>query len=202
MRESDNPDVRKLGEPISVIRPWVFPIVGVILFPLCFAGAGGMLYFSIPEIVINDGNLSFYTRNGHGWFSVIIFTILAVCLFAFGVFWLISAWQAFRSRIYLCPHGFHVIEGRKTQIFAWDDIVYVQETIFWSRPPLLVPPLLYLIPKTPKSNYTIYHVEGWKFELLTFWGLGRKWLVSRLEEEMIARGIPWAVDDEGYGDFF
>src|SRR5437763_9259753 len=99
-------------------------IIGLLLMAL---GCGG-IYLPVNGIIEARAKLPFWAEKGWAWGAAAGFIILGIGLIIGGV--LLIRWMRSLGwlQVFVGEKGICVIERTTARVFAWDDIVSVQET--------------------------------------------------------------------------
>jgi hypothetical protein len=191
---------QEIGEIRGEFKPGLENIIAGIIIGLLLISAGGAgVYFPVNGVIESHGNLPFWVEKGWCWGAVGLLMALAIGAIVGGVF--LIRWM--RSLIFLRVRvgsiGLSVTQRDETRVIAWPDIVSVQETHLYERPPLLKGVAKYALPKALSKSFmlTTKYGEPFGFDGNTI--RGHVILADVIKKETDQRGIPWEIVEEYAG---
>jgi hypothetical protein len=193
----------QLGEIKRDFKPGLENLVaGIVLGLLMIVSGCALVFLAISGVMESGGNLPVWTerdQKGWSWGAAGIFAAIGICLVVGGVFlirWVRSLFS-FRLRVY--QNGFAVSEKKGERVVGWEDILSVQETHLYERPPILKGAAKYALPQTMSKSFIVTVKLGGPvaFDGNTIKGLSK--LAKMMQEETGRRNIPWeVVEKQGY----
>ena len=193
----------QLGEIRREFKPGLENIVAGIVIGLLLIGGGcAAIVDSTKGVLDSGGTLPFWTEKGQrgwSWGAAGLFVLLGIGLMV-GGFILIHWVRSLSSiRVRIGQNGFSVIDKGTARVFAWDDIVSVQETHLYERPPILKGVAKYALPKTMSKSFIVKMKQDEPFAFDGNSIKGHSKLAQMIKEETEPRNILWEiVDEHGY----
>lgn len=177
-------------------------VAGIIIGLLMIAGGCAALCFSTNGVIESRGTLPFWTENGQegwSWGEAGLSAAIGIGLVIGGVLLIRLVRSLFSFRLRVCQNGFAVSDKKAARVVGWDDIVSVQETHLYERPPLLKGVAKYALPKMMSKSFMVRVKEG---DQVVFDGntiKGHSKCAELIREETERRNIPWEiVEEQGY----
>src|SRR5262245_13702878 len=128
---------RQLGDPIAIFKPGMQNLVaGIIIGLLMVTGGGALSAFAIREAIVNGDRLPWYAEKGSCLLAVFGMAAIGLVLAGAGVALILWVKGLFSLRVLVCPAGFLCIRRKELQVFPWDQIERVQETVTQEHFPL------------------------------------------------------------------
>jgi len=193
----------ELGEIKRVFKPGLENLVaGIVLGLLLIVGGCALVFLGISGVIESGGNLAVWTerdQKGWSWGAAGAFAALGLGLVVGGILLIRWVRSLFSFRLCVGQNGFVVSDKKGERVVGWDDIVSVQETHLYERPPILKGPAKYALPKTMSKSFIVIVKQG---EPVAFDGntiKGHSKLAKMIQEETGRRNIPWEiVEKHGY----
>ncbi len=200
------PSEEKLAElgPVQfVIRPpWTNVAAGIIV-AILIVGAmialTGVIGWQVYKV---GGRMPWWVEKGMCWGAVVLFALillaLGVALFALIMVTNEAHRKWTHARIYVCEHGFYTVYRHHVTYVLYDEIFQVLESITKTHPPILYPPLCYLLPPFRFYEYTVVKNNRKRIQFNTNSGSREqiRFFAQILENEMRARSVEWTVSEE------
>lgn len=166
-------------------------IAGIILGILMVAGGVTLATVAIREIVSVRGNLPLYAEHGMSWVAAGLM-VLPVGGLAIGGAWLILwATSMLSFRLVVCTDGFYFQQKGETNVFAWQEIASVEETIAHERLPIVKGVARHLMPTKTSRAYLVRRCDAKEFFFDSNVLSRPSLLAGPLATAAEARGIPW-----------
>jgi hypothetical protein len=189
--------LESLGAPVSQHAPSpANKIAGVIISLLLVGGGLAIAWFVIRGLVETGGQMPFYAEKGWCWFAVVLGGAIAVFLFFAGIALFYYVWNLFSLRVLSCPDGFYCVQGEQTDVFAWDEIVSVQETVSRESLPLVKGAARHLMPRITSQSYLVKRCDGKEFAFDGNIMPRVQALAVPLRVATQKRSIPWSTVEE------
>jgi len=193
----------QLGEIKREFKPGLENLVAGIIIGLLMIGGGcALIYLPTNGVMESGGNLPFWTEKGQkgwSWGAAGLMVALGLGLVIGGIFLILWIRSLFTFRLCVAQNGFSVSDKKSVRIIGWDDIVSVQETHLYERPPLLKGVAKYALPKMKSKSFVVKVKQG---DAIAFDGntiKGHSRLAEMIKEETEQRSIPWEiVEEQGY----
>ena len=169
---------------------------GIILSILMVGGGGTLAWFPARAVIQSRGRLPLWAEEGMSWAAVGILGILGIGLALGGILlfrWVLSMYS---FRLHICHDGFYYRRRGKSCVYAWEEIVAVEETVLHEHLPVLRGVARYALPTKQSRSYVVRRCDGERF---LFGGDVIKdvaLLAGVLQEEAERRVIPWIVKEE------
>jgi hypothetical protein len=190
-------EAQDLGEIRKEFKPGLENLIaGTVIGLLLFGGGCAAVFFSAKGVVESHGDLPVWAERGWCWGAAAIFTALGIGLVV-GGFFLIRWMRSLSSlRVRVGRNGFAVTERDVTRVFAWQDILSVQETHLYERPPILKGVAKYALPKMLSKSFLVVANgrQGFGFDGNTIKGHTK--LAQLIKAETDRLNIPWEVVEE------
>lgn len=192
--------IEQLGTVRQEFKPGLSNLIaGIILGALMIVGGGFAVYLPVNGVIQASANLPFWTANGQkgwSWGAAAIFAVIGLFLVVGG--FLLIRWirSLFSLRVHVGQNGFAVFQKNVTRVIGWSDIVSIQETHIFERPPLLKGPAKMILPKMMSKSFSVTTTEG---EPIVFDGntiKGHTDLAQMIKEETDPREIPWQIVEQ------
>jgi len=193
----------QLGPIRREFKPGLENLIAGIVIGLPMIGGGcAAVFFSARGVIESGGDLPFWTAKGQKgwcWGAAGLFVALGIGLVVGGYFLMRWVRSLFSFRLRIGENGFAVTDRASTRVISWEDILSVQETHLYERPPLLKGVAKYALPKTMSKSFTVVLKEGEPFAFDCNTIKGHTKLARMIQEETERRGIPWEiVEEHGY----
>jgi hypothetical protein len=173
-------------------------VVGVILGLLGIAAGVALVGWMAHFVISRGGDLQWFgARDRHDlpWFLVglMVFCGLAVAYF-FGLEFLRTAGRVRSFRLIVCRDGFVSVEGKRVEVFRWDDLACVVEIATREYFPLKMG-LKYLAPLGRSYSYAVRRKDGGQVEVdgNVVKHLGKFKKLLRAEAQR--RGVEWHTEE-------
>jgi hypothetical protein len=192
--------VEPLGEIRREFKPGLDNLIAGIILGLLLIGAGcAAVYFSTKGVLESEGPLPFWTAEGQtgwSWGAVGLLSLLGIGLMIGGFFLIRWIRSLFSLRVRIGQNGFAVTDKNTTLIVVWEDILSIQETHLYERPPVLKGVAKYMLPKMMSKSFivNIKDREPFAFDGNTIKGHSK--LAQMIKEETDRRNIPWQTVEE------
>jgi hypothetical protein len=190
----------ELGEIKREFKPGLENLVAGIIIGLLLIAAGcATLFFPIKGVIESGGVWNEKDPKGWPWGAAAFVAAIGAGLVIGGI--LLIRWirSLFSFRLRVGQNGFAVSDKKSVRIFGWDDIVSVQETQVYERPPILKGVAKYALPKSLSKSFVVKVKQG---DPVAFDGntiKGHSKLAQMIKEETERRSIPWEiVEEQGY----
>jgi hypothetical protein len=187
--------VETLGAPLGTQRPslanrFAAAILGLLLIAggLALAGFIVKLTFTGPPSATRQDLWA-------GILLGLLGVVFSLLLIAGGIALLYFAWRLFSLRVAICSEGFYCTARGETDVFAWDEIVAVEETVVHESLPLVKGPAKHLMPKVTSRSYVVKRCDGKEFNLDDNILSRPLALVAPLRAATLKRKTPWKVVD-------
>jgi hypothetical protein len=187
----------ELGEIRKVFKPGLDNLIaGVIIGVLMLGGGGAVVFFAVKGVIDNGGKLPAWGAKGWSWGAVVLVAALGIGLMVGGFFLIGWMRSLFSLRVHVGQKGFRVTEGKTSRVILWSEIVSVQETHLYERPPLLKGVAKYALPKMMSTSFVVQRKvgEGFGFDGNTI--SEHEELADMIKEETDSRNIPWEIVEE------
>lgn len=188
------PEVAALGPHIEVFKPAAANILAGFVFIFLFAvGAIGVSSFLLFRVIKANFNLPFYDEDQLAWLWVILLSLAPIGMLVGAATCTILVRNLLSFRLYCCPAGFYIIRHGEIQVFRWEEVSRITETVFRER--------IHLqhnlkLPAGASRSYLIERQDGHE-ETLDGNSIRRLVKFSQiLRAEAEARGIPWKVEEK------
>lgn len=166
-------------------------IAGIILGILMVAGGVTIATFAVREVVNVRANLPLYAEHGMSWAAAGLMLLLGGGLAVGGVWLVLWAKSMFSFRLVVCSDGFYYQKKGETDVFAWQEIVSVQETIAHERLPIVKGAARHLMPTKTSRGYRVRRCDAKEFFFDANVLSRPSLLAGPLATAAQARGIPW-----------
>ena len=197
MRATTKPSVRtaeSLGKVTYETKPNVSNVVAGFILGAGFV-VGGLLLTGgmIRELFFAGGNPAQDTSD---WLAAIVLALLGLALVGGGVALVMFARSLVGFRLRVCADGFWFTRANEPLVFAWDEIVLVQESVIEEKLPLAKGPARRLMPTKTTRTYTVVRCDGAKFYFDENVIQRTSLLAGPLSTAAKARGITWERDQK------
>lgn len=190
----------QIGEIKPVFKPGLDNLIaGIIIGILMIVGGIALFWFVTNGVIESNGNLPMMTAKGQKgwcWAAVAMMGALGVGLFFGGIFLIRWVRSLFSFRVSVSGNGLLVSEKQNEHFINWDDIVSVQETHLYERPPLLKGVAKYALPKMMSKSFVINLKLGDPFVFDGNTIKGHVKLAEMVKVETEARGLHWEIVEE------
>ncbi len=102
-------------------------------------------------------------QGAGNWAGAVMIALLGLALCGGGVWLFFYVRMLFGFRLRVCAEGFWFTRGNHDQVFAWDEIVRVQENVVRERLPVVKGVAKHLVPKTTSRSFTVIRCDGEQF---------------------------------------
>jgi hypothetical protein len=193
----------QIGEIKHEFKPGLENLVaGIIIGLLMIAGGCAAVSISTNGVVQSGGNLPVWTEKGQkgwSWGAAGIFAAIGLGLVVGGIFLIRWVRSLFSFRLRVGQNGFAVSDKGAMRVVGWYDIVSVQETRLYERPPLLKGVAKYVLPKMMSKSFVVMVRQGAPVAFDGNTIKGHSKLAELIKEETDRRNIPWGiVEEHGY----
>jgi hypothetical protein len=185
-----------LGEPISEFRPGFDNLIAGVILAFLLAGVCCLgLTWLLIDTSRNWRTMPLFVEKGSCWLAFLLGS--ALCLgglvtASFLLRWVRRTWTL---KVRFHPGGLSVENASKVELYPWDDIAAVTETIDHERLPLAHGAASFLMPSKISYSYLVARSDGCSYlftgnivrDILGF--------ARRLREETDERSIPWEVQE-------
>src|SRR5262245_60359941 len=158
----------ELGPPVASFKPDMANFVaGIILAILAVAGGIALVAWMARYAITRGGELEWFDTKGKDelpLFLVGLSAFAGIAMVGLGVEFFLRARRVRFSRLFVRQHGFVAVEGRKTEVFRWDEVELVLEKVKVERLPLRGG-LKYLLPLGQSYTYVDRRRDGREVEL-------------------------------------
>jgi uncharacterized protein DUF6585 len=185
--------VRHLGDPVATFQPGMENLVaGIIIGLLMVAGGGTLAAFAVREAVLNGAHLPWWAETGSCLIAVIGMGAIGLLVAAAGVAVILWVRGLFSLRVLVSQGGFVCVRRKEVQVFPWDQVERVRETVTQEYFPLQGV-AKYAAPMDTSRSFVVRRRDGLEF---AFDGNAVKkvnTLAKMIEEAARERGIPWDI---------
>jgi len=184
-----------LGASISVHEPSrANKGAGFLLSILFFIGGFALVCVAVGQLANARGQLPIWAQRGDSWISEMFVILFGCFLIGCGLFlWRLSQ-KLFSLRIVIGERGFCVFENSTTDIFTWDDISAINETILHERLP--IGPAALLMPTKTSRTYTVRRRDGKEFRFHPTNMPNLDALATPLAKAAKERNISWQTTEQ------
>lgn len=186
--------IQELGGPPTVtFRPAMANIVaGIIIGLLMIAGGGTILGFSIREAIVNGSKMEWFADNGQCLAAVFGFMAIGLVLAGGGAGLIIWVRGLALFRVVVADRGFFCAKRNDVEIFDWDNIASVQESVQQEYFPLKGV-AKYAAPMGKSRSFVVRRKDGVEFPFDGNTVKKLSTLAKIIELNVRQRGIPWEV---------
>lgn len=183
--------VRQLGDPIATFKPGLENLIaGIIIGSLMAAAGGALSAFSIREAIVNGHRLPWRAEEGSSLFAVFGMAAIGLVLAGVGVALILWVKGLFSLRVLVCPAGFVCVRRGEVQVFPWDRIELVQETVTREYFPL-AGVAKYAAPMGESRSFVVRRRDGVEFRFDGNTVNKLNTLARMIGEATSQRAIPW-----------
>lgn len=170
-------------------------IAGIMLGILMVGGGITLATIAVREVVSVRANLPLYAEHGMSWLAAGFLVLLGGGLAIGGVCLILWAKSMFSFRLVVCTDGFYYLKKGETNIFAWQEIVSVEETIAHERLPIVKGAARHLMPTKTSRAYRVRRCDAKEFFFDANVLSRPSLLAGPLATAAEARGIPWRTKE-------
>ncbi|WP_232105095.1 hypothetical protein [Gimesia chilikensis] len=153
-----------LGELEAQFRPSrLHQAAGYIMVVLIFGCGSYFLIYCATKLIRQHDRLPGIGGKGETLFSLGFGCVFGIGMMVASIFLLRWLRSVASLSVFLGENGFCVIRDQRVEVYTWDQIRWVLETVSIESPPLLVPPLNRILPKTTSRSFIIYRYDGTEF---------------------------------------
>lgn len=153
--------VASLGKKTYEVKPSTTNIVaGFVLSGILFFGGLSLAGMMVRQMFFPPG---LPLQTGSDWLGVIFLALLGLGLAAGGVLLFRFSRSMLGFQLFVCSEGFWFIREGKEHVFAWTEVVKVQEQVQYEKLPLVKGPAQRLISSKAVRTFTVIRCDGEQF---------------------------------------
>ncbi len=164
MQSSSKPSIHtiaSIGKQTYEVKPSATNIVaGFILSGVLFLGGLGLTGFMVRQMFFPAGQPLYSVSD---WLGAIFLAILGIALAVGGVFLFKFSRSLMGFQLFVCSEGFWFTRQGKEVVFAWVEVVQVQEQVLHEKLPIVKGPAQKLVPTKAVRTYTVTRCDGEQF---------------------------------------
>lgn len=186
----------QIGELKRMFRPNLINQIAGYIIVLLIMGGGCFFLITCVLKLIQAEQMPVFVKKGESLFSLTIGCFFGTGMIVSSIFlfrWLKSIASL---RVFLGEDGFCVIRDQRVEVFTWEQIDFVEETVHYESPPLLVFPLNRLLPKIKSRSFLMRRKDGYEFGFNANHFRDHATFADLVKREMIIREIPWLVEED------
>lgn len=190
----------ELGEIKREFKPAFWNVGAGFIIGLLLIGGGCVgIGFAVKGVFENGGHLPLSTSGplrGLCWVDVGIMTTAGLGGIVGGYF--VIQWMRVMSslRVRIGQNGFAVVDRKATHVYAWDDIVRVEEVHCYQRSAYTKALPKNITPAMMSKVFNIHVKEGEGFTFGANKIRSHIWLAQMVKRESDRRDVPWTIVEE------
>jgi hypothetical protein len=172
-------------------------VAGIILCVLAVAGGIAILVWMVQFVINRGGDLPWMLprdKDDLSWFLVGLMVFAGCALALLGFEFLQRARRVQFFHLFICRDGFVTVEKRKAEVFRWDEIALILESVKQEYFPLKMG-LKYLFPLGKNHKYLVRSKDGREVQFDREVVPQIEKLKRLLQQEANKRGIEWRSEE-------
>jgi hypothetical protein len=186
-----------LGKQKIQFKPSSSELIAGTIIGILMTGSGATLvFFPVRSFGRSNYALPFFAEHGESVFSVGLLVLLGVAAFVGGIALVLWMRSLLSFRVVVCENDFYVGRRDKREIYTWDKIVSVRETVLTQHIPIVKGVARRAMPTTMNHSYVVLRSDGEEFAFNGTTVKGVKGLAGIIRRHTSKYEVPWEVVEE------